>query len=713
MFYNYRIIWVIIILFFVACQKNPEKIIEKKFHIPEDIDLGNEPLDSLKNLLQWAKKQNGYPADTLKVRLMLEIGWEILYNDPEKSMKYAVEAENIINRLKKIFPDDTNLSRLEINLFSILAANYYIRSDYLKALDNYFVALKIAKKLKNDYAVARITANIGIVYQDMEQFQKAIEYYQQALALARKLNNQLGVSIILGNLGSTYYRMKDYDRSLDYYIDALKIRKELNNPQLIAGTLNNIGLVYLDISKTLQNNETQKERNRFLKLAEDYFKQSLIIADSLKDFNQLALVKENLGQLYLEKGEYTKAKKMLEGALAIDTTYDFKEYARQTIESMSTLYDSISKLHLKNDCQLAYALKDKAMKYLMQTFRMKEELLKENNQNDLIKKELKFQYELEKAKQQAEYEKNMAVKKEENKKQKQALILLGCFLLISLGFLVFINRQKNIILKQKQLVEEQKQVIEIKNKDIRESLQYARKIHRSKMPSIDGLKNFFNDVFLLYRPKFEVGGDFYYFKQYDEWLYLAVGDCTGHGVPGALLSMISVEMIDGLAKKKMLPNEILKEMNNQFHENTNQNSDRFTSDGLVLGLLAVNLTNQEIMFSGANRPLWIWRNDNKMLETVKPDIWDIGGFAPKDTTYSLHKLNAGKGDIFYLFSDGYPDQIGGEKLKKFSLKRFQQLVNEISELPFAKQEEILISAFEEWQGNNEQTDDVIVMGVRL
>ncbi|MFL5752349.1 MAG: two-component regulator propeller domain-containing protein [Bacteroidia bacterium] len=265
---------------------------------------------------------------------------------------------------------------------------------------------------------------------------------------------------------------------------------------------------------------------------------------------------------------------------------------------------------------------------------------------------------------------------------------------------------------------EQKAIIEHKNDEITDSIKYAKDIQQALLPSQNILFNDFPDSFVLYMPKDIVSGDFYWFNKRGGRNYFASADCTGHGVPGAFMSIIGNSLLIEVVNEQNIlqPSKILDGLNTGVKEALNQGKSEFERrDGMDIALCAIDRNTNVLEYSGANRPLWIFRNGcNGACESVKADKFPIGGIDMEHKKeFTNHTLQMAKGDTIYVFSDGYADQFGGDRGKKMMVGNLQKLLSQIYTKPLSEQREILYRHFLDWRGEHEQVDDVLVIGVRV
>ncbi|HET6991474.1 MAG TPA: triple tyrosine motif-containing protein, partial [Bacteroidia bacterium] len=294
-----------------------------------------------------------------------------------------------------------------------------------------------------------------------------------------------------------------------------------------------------------------------------------------------------------------------------------------------------------------------------------------------------------------------------------------CVLVLVTGVFIFIRIRTAAIKKENRILEakvaERTQELAQKNADITSSIQYAKRIQSAMLPELEVIYEHFPQSFVLYKPKDIVSGDFYWFEEKNGKNILCVGDCTGHGVPGALMSMIGHNILNQVILEKGItePNLILNALNEGVRAALKQDQhEQDTTDGMDIGIISYDQAKKEILFAGALRPLIVVKKG--LLSKVDSDRFPIGGsHDTRDLKFSVHRFFVDSGDTLYMFSDGYADQFGGEKGKKFMMKNLLAKLAEIQILPMAEQEKILDKTFENWKTGYQQVDDVLFVGVRI
>lgn len=276
-----------------------------------------------------------------------------------------------------------------------------------------------------------------------------------------------------------------------------------------------------------------------------------------------------------------------------------------------------------------------------------------------------------------------------------------------------IERTEEVV-RQKEEIEKQRQKLEELYKDVTDSIRYAKRLQDSILPPDLTIRRMLPESFVLFKPKDIVSGDFYWFFERKDKILFAAVDCTGHGVPGAFMSLVGANALNQAVKEHEFtePARILEDLNKISSEALNKNAENNSvRDGMDLALCSLNKGGTELEFAGANNPLYIVRN--KKLIHVRADKFAIGAFEPGSKSYTNHKVQLEKGDVVYVFSDGFADQFGGDLGKKFMYKQFKELLISISHLSMAEQRNALENAIESWRGTYEQIDDILVIGVKI
>ncbi len=573
---------------------------------------------------------------------------------------------------------------------------YNKQGDIPLALEYYHKSLKASEEIKDKNGVAVSLNNIGLIYKKQGDIELAITYYSKSLTILKEDNDKLGTAMVLNNIASIYDENGALDTALNYYSESLKIRQEINDVNGIAMSLSNIGYIY-----RLQGKHNQALEN---------FNQSLAIRERSGDQHGITRSLYNIGYLELLKGNKAIAMKSLNRSLEISKEIGFPEGVRDASKLLSELYEENGS---GTQALLMYKL------HIL----MKDSVNNETTQKAAARQQAKYEYEKQKAIDDAEHDKLLAIEQEEKSKQRLLTVSTGIGLGLVIIFLLFVfnrlrvtKKQKLVIETQKQEVEQQKEVVELahheveeKNREILDSITYAKRIQSAILPPAKVVKEYLQDSFILYKPKDIVAGDFYWMEHIDGKVLFAAADCTGHGVPGAMVSVVCNNALNRSVREHGLtdPGKILDKTREIVIQEF-EKSDEEVKDGMDIALCLLNGTKLE--YAGAHNPLWIIRK-GELIET-KANKQPIGQFDNPEP-YLTHNFDLEQGDSIYIFSDGYVDQFGGEKGKKFKAKAFRELLLSVQDKSMEEQKVIINDNFELWKGNLEQVDDVCIIGIRI
>jgi serine phosphatase RsbU (regulator of sigma subunit) len=494
--------------------------------------------------------------------------------------------------------------------------------------------------------------------------------------------------------GSRRLAVENYQRALDVFIETAYKKG-------IATVYNNIGVIYAGLGNTAikHGNKMEAFQSYFPKALVNY-EQAFKIKQEINDRNSYAGSYMNLASVYKDMWKFNESRAYFNNALSLAKELGSKEDIRDSYFGLAEL-DSITGNF--NGAFNNYKL------YVM----YRDSVHNDENTNEMLKSQMNFDFEKKQAIEKAEQEKKEALHKAELSKQRtqrNALFAgVGLLMLLAIvSYRSFLNKKKShaeLELKNK--------IIEEKNKDITDSINYAKQIQQAILPTTGALWTAFKDHFVLYKPKDIVSGDFYWFTEKQDKHFLAVVDCTGHGVPGAFMSMMSSATLNHIVNDKGVyeSNKILDMMHTAIRVALNQEGGQ-NRDGMDIGLCVLDKKNRKLFYSGAMRSLYMVRNGE--LDIVKGDRRSIGGVTSEGLQpFTCHEIDLVESNMFYLTSDGYVDQFGGAEGKKFREKQFHELLRKIYEKPMKEQKAILESEFVSWKGPLEQVDDVCVVGVRV
>lgn len=603
--------------------------------------------------------------------------------------KKAIEYFNMSLLMKRMIKDEVGISQTYNNLGLV----YGEQGNHAKAIEYYTESLRTDEKRKNIKGIAAAYNNIGLVYQDLGELDKALEFYLKSLKIQDSLHYNDGSSASLNNIGNIYSMKEDYKNALEYHFKSLKIREEAGDQYGIAGSLTNIGSTYLSLKKTEE--------------ALNYFEKSLKVQNEIGDRKGVSVSFNNIGDLYAAQKNYRKAIQYNSDALAIAKEVGA---AKEVCDAAGSLWEVYKKT---GDTKKALEMYELHISY-------RDSITSEDNNRALIKQEFKYQYEKqaaadsvayakEKQLSQAQIEKHQA---EIKVKRNQQYGLFGGLFLVIVFSLVMYNRFK-LTQKQKAIIEEQKHIVEEKNTEIVDSINYAKRIQTAILPPQRLIKQHLPQSFVLYKPKDIVAGDFYWLETTSSTILFAAADCTGHGVPGAMVSVVCNNALNRTVREYHItePGKILDKAR-EIVITEFEKSEEEVKDGMDISLLSINMKTKELLWSGANNPLWIIRNEKSEIEEIKADKQPIGKYA-EPRPFTTHNVQLQEGDSVYVFTDGYQDQFGGPKGKKFKAAQMKEILLAIQDKTMEEQKTIMYNKIEEWKGITEQIDDICLIGVKI
>lgn len=579
---------------------------------------------------------------------------------------------------------------------SLLGLNYWEQGQYSIALEIFYEILLLEKNRKDTSALARTYNNIANIYFEQDLLDKARDNYEEAYQLAIVLQSKFGQCLLLNNLGSVYYKQEKLDLALEYFQKSYELSVELEDTE-------GIGISYVNFASLFNK---QKKFDKAL----EYHKKALEIKKQLSDRAGESLTMNEIGKDYEALGFREKGIFYCKGALNLAREIGALELERSANEALYKMYDA------KGDELNAY-------EYYKNHIQLRDSITNEESKSKDLRSELNFEFKKqlfadsleqlrkeEVAFQEIEKEK---VKTDAQKKMTYIFIFAFVLMLILSGFIFKEYKEKKksheVISKQKKEVEIQSLIIKEKNKEITDSIKYAKRIQSAILPPQKLVKQYLHESFILYKPKDIVAGDFYWMEHKDGKVLFAAADCTGHGVPGAMVSVICNNGLNRSVRENGLtdPGEILNQTRETVVKEF-EKSEEEVKDGMDIALCV--LDGDKLQYAGAHNPLWIIRN--KKLIEIKADKQPIGKFE-HSKPFVTHNVDLEKGDSIYIFSDGFVDQFGGEKGKKFKVKTFRELLLSIQDMKMDEQRNYIDEIFEKWRGDLEQVDDVCVIGVRI
>ena len=668
----------------------------------------NKP-DSLYNLL--SKKIH----DTTRINIYNELCWPVYsFSNIDSSIKYGNKAIDL-----SVKTHDT--LKLVI-AYRRLGIAYINKADYKNALYYEKLSYDLAIKINNKKAIASALNNFSVIYLNMSDYLQAINYSIQTRKLYEELGDSINLFQIYYNLGILFRNIKEYAKANENY----------NKSLLIA---------------TLQGKKSQKSFALSAKAglmvkqlkydsALIYYNMSTALFE--EDNNIYGLIENNIniGNLYFVKHDYKHAICYFIKGKKYNKQYNNQSSECNILGNLAASYHNLKKFdsaiyfgnqsyilskkindlgeltfvtkvlsdvyHSKNDEKTAF-------KYLNEFLTLNDSLLNNEKEKEITQKQMRFEFEKKVIADSLKVNEEKKITQEKLKHEATIRYSLFFFIILLVIFSFFMFNRFKIIKNQKQIIEVQKNKVDEKQKEILDSINYAKRIQSTILDNQLVMKEIFPDHFIYFKPKDIVSGDFYWAHRKSDYYYLAVCDSTGHGVPGAFMSLLNIGFLNEAINDNGIekPNEIFDYVRNRLITSVSKEEQKDGFDGI---LICINVITKEITYAAANnKPILI--SNNQIIEQ-KVDKMPVGK-GERQEAFNLHHLNAKSGDVLYLYTDGYADQFGGPKGKKFKYRPLNELLLVNSNFDMSKQLDVLSKEFTSWRGDLEQVDDVCVMGIKL
>ncbi|MBI3509670.1 MAG: tetratricopeptide repeat protein [Bacteroidetes bacterium] len=575
------------------------------------------------------------------------------HGDQEKAVKLMIEALGYYEELK----DMKNIARLNMNLGN----TFYYKKDYTQAMRYHQLALDQYNSISNKKGVADCSMNLANEYIVTGDTTLALDLYNKSLKIREDIKDRIGIAQCLNNLGDTYGDLRDYNKAIDYFKRALAIKKDLGDNYSMAATY---GAMAKLEQKRNNNNDAIKYGLESMRLC--------ALSRNISVTQEAAFV---LAEAYGSKKDFSNAYKYE----VIGTNYKdslFSAESNRSIAEMQTKYETDKK----------------------------------EKQNQILEQKNKIAT-LESGKKDAEIS-----------QQRIYIISAAIGLLLAFGLVLFIfkgykDKQKAhyIISLQKKEVERQRDLVQEKQKEIVDSITYAKRIQGALLASDSLLKKNLPDHFVFYKPKDIVSGDFYWANLTPAGKFLLLtGDCTGHGVPGAFMSLLNITLLSEIVNEHRItqPDDILNEVRRDIILALNpEGSEEISQDGMDCSLCSFDFRNGNLALASAFNAVLLVRDGN--VTEFPGDKQPVGFFEGDSRPFTLQKTEIKKGDTIYTFSDGFGDQFGGEKGKKYKYTNLKTFLLSIVHLPMNEQKKKLEEEFNSWKGDLFQVDDVLVIGIKI
>jgi serine phosphatase RsbU (regulator of sigma subunit) len=595
---------------------------------------------------------------------------------PQKSIEYA----NLALKTARQTGDVNEEANALINL----GAGYSAVREYKRSIDNYTDAVSLFEQEREFESVGVLWDKVSEQYLSLNNYQDALEASKKAMDAYKSAKVKKGVASSLLDIGDNYFKQKKFEPAVSYYKQSLKEYDELKDSKMKLTVLNRIGI-------TFSNWGNYEDAYAYLNDALEMSKKNKMVSEESAISKNLEVIKKNMTNRNKSQTEYEK-KLQQENLNVTQQMIREKDLQKKEIQSLETEVGKsiaeIEKLSIENQV--------KEYKIKAQNDEIREKKLQMSNKEKEI----------------AILQKDKQIKESEIQKQKIITFSVVGGLLLMITFAVFVVRSLNQTRRQKLLIQSQKQLVENKNLKITDSLMYAQTIQESILPKQEILQRSLKDSFVLFAPKDIVSGDIYWTKDIGNAVLLSVIDCTGHGVPGAFMSLHAYNHLERIINEThtVSPQIILDELNQSIVKTMGTEEDfAFVKHGMEMTLIKLYKDTNELEYSGANGYGLIVRQ-GQIIE-LKGDNRPIGNLS--GTNFSLKKERLLPGDMIYLFSDGYKDQNGGPNNKRFFIGPFKEMLREIAPLSCSQQKQVLVKKFTDWKKEREQIDDICIVAISI
>lgn len=566
-----------------------------------------------------------------------------------------------------------------------------VLNNHNEAINFCLQAQRFAEASKTPSIQIRVWHDLGFVYANVGAHEKAIYYYKRGLQLALPIKDTFNYANLSARIGGEYCYLKKYDSSLYYNLQGLKNFKSIHHKRGVGVTLTNLSSTYTDLKRYEKAIETAK--------------QALTLREELGDMYAIPILKSSLAQTYLKLNNATTALKYaLEAQALLDKQVEDINISIGNLEVLRVIYTQLHQY-------------ENALTYSERYINEKEKQFKNTNLTAL--NELQTRYELDKQ------EREIALLQLNTKRDREKTeaanhrrnIILGATLLGSLLISIFtflLYKRVKLSHQQKTIIEKQKMLVDEKQKEIIDSINYAQTIQQAIIPSEQEISKELSDAFVIFKPKDIVSGDFYWFTKHDNDIYIVVADCTGHGVPGAFMSLMGVSYLNEIINESKISDTttILNLLRDKLITTLNKTKrERHNREGMDVAIVHIQQQTLHLQFSAANNNTYILSKGE--LKELKGDKMPVGFYTEHMKSFTSQHYQLQKGDRVFMITDGLPDQFGGEKGKKFMYKRFEKLITENAHQPIAQVKKLLQKTISDWQGQIEQVDDITCLAFEI
>lgn len=691
-------------------------------------------------------------GDTLAIDAMNSLASHYRRRNPDSAKYFLTLA--IIQSNKLSYKPGNSRAHIELGIQEKNAGNYRTSLSY------YGEGESIAREINDSSLIALALNGKGIAHKKLGKFLEASRYYHSAAQIWEAQGKKYQVATAYNNLGNLARQTKDYELALDYHMKGLALRKEIKDTLSVSYSYHNLGIIYENLK---QHDSAIYYLNKSIEIkrdkgqADDLASSILTLGGVYKSMGQyelakgfldeayelyhnesqdgLTIVYQHYAEFYFDQGDFARAEDFAKKALELGQKMDSWSLEETAHSQLKDIYEKLGDYkRAYHHSQLAEAIEDSMF-----------------NENQLaLIRDLETQYEVaKKEKEIAESKQKIGSLSSDNenlnksktkltrdKEQQQKLLfwlsLFSVVLILAIVWALISNKKRSLALKelaaQKKLAEDrtheaekanrkivlQNKEIAAQHKDIQDSIKYAERIQAAVLTDRSTLDNTFKETLLIYKPKDVISGDFYWFRNFSEHSILVVSDCTGHGVPGSMMSMMGINLLNQIVARRNVtsPSMALKAIDQSVISALQLDKGNQSHDGMDIILCAFHHASKTLEYSSANQHL-LHISKNGKFELHKPQKISIGGHNLGEKKFVDKKLQLESGDQIYLFSDGFQDQFGGEQGKKLKRKGLLEQIEKVSQKPMAEQEKYLEQFLANWMGDLEQIDDICLLGFKI
>jgi serine phosphatase RsbU (regulator of sigma subunit)/Tfp pilus assembly protein PilF len=641
-------------------------------------------------------------ANTLSNKINYKKGSAVSLNLKGRILYRTASFDSAIlfSKAALILAQDLNDSALQSSAYLNIGNCYFTKGNDTQSMDYYFRGLAIEEKFRipstNLYGFLN---NLGGIFINQKNYKKGLEFLLKSKAVAEQTKNLKRLATVYHNLGSLYIKFKNYNEAKICFEKSYKLAKEMNDIYTMNIHPSDMAEVYALL----------KEYDK----AYFYAQENLKLAKNNGFKDQISVTLMTLSNIQAHLGKYKEAEKTIQEALVASEEIKTEQVTKDVYLQMADLYDKLG------DYQKAYD-------YYKLFSTIKDTIL--NQQNSKLITEMNTKYTTEKKEKEIELlKKNEDIQKleltrKENELDRQRTVSISIFLGFLLLMIVAILLYSRYRLKKKandqlqnayNLIEEKNVVIEKSNRMITDSITYAKRIQDAILPDPKDLGKLLpSDFFILYQPAQIVSGDFYWCSSQHNKIIFVVADCTGHGVPGAFMSMIGNTLLNEIVNERKITDtqKIAELLDEKIIYALHQYEDSQQYDGMDISICCIDPSANEIRFTGGNHAMYLY--SDKVIK-MKGNPFSIGGAQQQHSkVFTSQKISYQKGQNIYFLTDGYCDQSGGNSNKRYTSRRFEAFLMSIQHLAMDNQQKELEQALEKWKGSTKQRDDILVVGIK-